>query len=154
MDIGGILSKIEGNANKLGLLAGGYAQLASYGTRGVGSDFISAAMTIGNGIVHKPHIPNLSNVLVALTGSEAPQFMTAIQAAVLGYILKEININPQLSRLGNALQQGGTAAAEAVAAITLLAYSGIYNSPLDTSLVLGGKPSISENLGSRGYGGY
>jgi len=132
LNIDSIVGKIEHNADKLGLGIGAYSELNRYAKEwkqyGV-TDPLSAAVAIFQALLENPHVPNLEHVSKALF-SNTGTFKPAAMAAVVGYFLKEIDVMPQLTRLGNLLMKGGVGAAESAAVINLLAYSGAGNSPV------------------------
>ena len=134
LNIDNIVGKIEHNADKLGLGLGAYMELNRFAkeweTQGYDiHDPIGAAMTIIQGLMSNPHMPNLSHVQTALFNPTGT-FQPAAIAAVIGYFLKEVDIMPQTNRIGNALMKGGMGAAEAALIINLLTYSGAAASPL------------------------
>jgi len=132
LNLDSIVGKIEHNADKLGLGIGAYSELnrfakawAQYGIK----DPIDAAINILNALLATPHIPNLKHMSEALFSVDGT-FRPAVMAAVIGYFLKEVDVMPQLTRLGNGLMKAGVGAAEAAAVIDLLVYSGSANSPI------------------------
>jgi len=131
LDIDNIIGKIEHNADKVGLGLGAYMELNRFAKEwteyGV-TDPLSAAMHIVESLMSDPHIPNLAHLKESLfhpTGT----FKPAAMATIIGYFLKEVDVMPQLTRLGNALMKAGVGAAEATAVIQLLVWSGAGHSP-------------------------
>ena len=131
LDIDNIIGKIEHNADKVGLGLGAYMELNRFAKEwtqyGV-TDPLSAAMNILEGLMSDPHIPNLEHLKDSLF-SPTGTFKPAAMAAIIGYFLKEVDVMPQLTRLGNALMKAGVGAAEATAVIQLLVWSGSGHSP-------------------------
>ena len=123
MNVKGTISKLERNLDKIGMLAGGYGTLKQFGDPwDVGSKVIGA-------LFEDPHIPDIQGVINALTKwAESKVFMPAVKAAVIGYVLKEINIHPQVNRIARALQNGGIGMAKGAAITTLVMYSGYHHS--------------------------
>jgi len=147
LNIDSIVGKIEHNADSLGLGLGAYLELnrfyKEWEVQGYDiHDPISAAMTIIEGLLSNPHMPNLNHVKTALM-NPAGTFKPAAIAAVIGYFLKEVDVMPKLTRIGNALMKAGVGAAESALVINLLTYSGAASSPLlanKTSTVNNGVP--------------
>lgn len=130
LNIDSIIGKIEHNADKVGLGVGAYMELNRFAKEwtqyGV-TDPISAAMKIFESLMSDPHIPNLVHLQESLF-SPTGTFRPAVMATIIGYFLKEVDIMPQATRLGNALMKAGVGAAEAAAVIQLLVWSGAGHS--------------------------
>jgi len=131
LNIDSIVGKIESNADKVGLGLGAYMELNRFAKEwkqyGV-TDPLSAAMKIIERLLSDPHIPNLEHLKQSLF-SPTGTFKPAATAAIIGYFLKEVDVMPQLTRLGNALMKAGVGAAEATTVIQLLVWSGAGHSP-------------------------
>lgn len=159
LNIDSIVGKIESNADKLGLAVGAYGELNRFAKEWAAqgypiTDPISAALTIAQGLFENPHIPNLAHVKDSLLNS-AGTFKPAVMTAIAGYFLKEVDIMPKLTRLGNALMKAGMGAAEAAAVINVLTYSGAASSPL--YIPKEAQPNMSKVLGTQlpaGKGAY
>lgn len=121
MDFGGITGKIEGNADKIGMVVG--ALMYSGGVHG--GDPIAGFMDIFNGLMTKPHIPDFGHVAQNLMGGDmSGTFKVGVGAAIVGYLLKEIDVIPQSAKIGNAVMKAGVGAAEASAVLTILNFAG------------------------------
>lgn len=125
MDIGGIIGKIESNADKLGVLVGALSGLREHAW---GKDVFQGINVMINGLINDPHIPDLSHVWYHLNYPANKTFRTALGAAVLGYLLKEVDIDPKINRLGNALSKGGWGVLMGVLGVNVLIYSGAGHS--------------------------
>jgi ABC-type glucose/galactose transport system permease subunit len=132
MELDNIMGKIEGNADKIGMILGAYGELnryskewAQYGIK----DPMAAAMNIVQALMENPHMPNLKHVQMALF-SDTGMFKGSVIAVIAGWFMKEVDILPQLSKLGAALMKAGIGSAEAAAVINILTYSGAGQSPV------------------------
>jgi len=132
MDIGGIPSKIAANADKIGIVVGALSTLNGLQP----GNPIGAATAILEGLVRKPHFPNLDNVVgYILTYDPSHTFKYGIGAAIAGWIASEIDMHPTVTKIGSALMKAGIGAAEANVALTFLIYSGLSSSPPDQSIL-------------------
>ena len=138
MDIDNIFAKLEGNADKLGALVGGIGGLQEHAW---GKDVFAGINTIINGLITTPHIPNIQHVWQMVNTGQT--FKSAVGAAIIGYLMKEVDIDPKLNRLGNALSKGGWGAAMGVVGLNLLVYAGAGHSEV-----------VTANGGSRGNGNF
>jgi hypothetical protein len=125
LELGGVTHKLEGNADKIGLavgLLGVPASLTGGNVIGVYGEHIKA-------ITSHPHIPNFEAMFQVLTNTgtvEGQYFIGGIEAAVLGWILQQIDIHPMLARIGRFAQKAGIGTAEGTAIYTAIEFAGIY----------------------------
>lgn len=140
MDIDNIFGKLEGNADKLGAVVGALGGLQEHAW---GRDFMSGINIIMQGLITSPHIPDMRDVWNHITYPGNNTFKTAVGAAIVGYLMKEVDIDPKLNRLGNALSKGGWGAAMGVVGLNLLVYAGAGHSEV-----------VTANGGSRGNGNF
>lgn len=124
VDIG--LRSIEGNADKIGMALAAWMHLAQEGPTPM-----AGLSRILNGLMTDPHFPNLEHVMGNLTDtapSRTKPFIPCVQAAVIGWLLKEIDIHPTIARIGNFLMKAGIGGAEASAVLALITFSGAAHS--------------------------
>lgn len=126
MNLNNLTSKITKNADKLGMLVGAYGYLQESGA-GAGLNAFENAERLIQDLISQPHFPDLNNLVRDLTVGNT--FKTAVKAALIGYVLKEINLHPQLTKIGKALTNGGIGAAKGAAIVTTIAYSSTFHSP-------------------------
>lgn len=126
VDISGILGKLEGNAQTIGMLGGTLAALNYYGN---GNPF-GGIKKIVDGLMSNPHFPNIEGFMGSLAPGtqEGTNFQTGIIAAVAGYLIKELNLHPALNRLGNFAANGGIGYIEATLLLNLIAHCSIWGS--------------------------
>ena len=153
LNIDSIVGKIESNADKLGLAVGAYGELNRFAKEWAAqgypiTDPISAALNIVQALIDNPHLPNLAHVKDSLLNS-AGTFKPAVMAAIAGYFLKEVDVMPKLTRLGNALMKAGVGAAEAAAIINVITYSGAASSPLALSKAPSNQNGSGVPIGTR-----
>jgi hypothetical protein len=147
MDIGNIFSKLEGNADKLGGLLGFLGGASDHGKHwwgdGKAHTFEMLQINITD-LFKDPHIPNIGHVLSCLTdGYQRNTFMTALTAWLGGYVLKEVDLDPAITKLGSALSKAGFGAA-----LGVLAYATIMESGTGHS---GGEPAGQPSRSHNGY---
>lgn len=123
MDVGGVFSKVESNADKLGALVGGLGAIHSHSW---GRNIPQGISIMIERLVADPHIPNLAHVFEATKNSEV--FYPSIMAIVGGYGAEAIDIDPKISRAGRAFTKAGWAALLAAFAVNVLIYSGAAHS--------------------------
>lgn len=138
-----ITGKITKNADKIGMLAGAYGYLAESG-KGAGLDAFGNAQRIIESLMSEPHFPNIGHVVADLKQSDI--FMTAVKAGLIGYILQELKLHPELTKIGRLLMKGGFGAAKGSAITTTLAYSSVFHSP-DIRTTSGGSQGSHTNSG-------
>lgn len=126
LNIDTIVGKIEHNADKVGVLVGALSGLREHAW---GQDVLAGFNIIINGLVTDPHIPDLAHVWQHITYRGNNTFKTAAGAAIIGYLLKELDLDPKLNRLGAALSKGGWGAVLGVVGLNVLVYSGAGHSP-------------------------
>ena len=96
MEIGNMPSKIEANADKLGLIVGTIGELNRFGKEWAGyggQGPFGAAMNIFQSLMQDPHIPDLNHVWQSLL-NEKGVFKPAVIAAIIGWFAKEVDIVP------------------------------------------------------------
>jgi len=147
MDIGNIFSKIEGNADKLGGLLGFFGGASDVGKAwwgdGQAHTFDMLRINITD-LMKDPHIPDIGHVLGDLTqGYERSTFFAALMAWIGGYVLKEVDMDPAITKLGSALSKAGFGAALGVTAYAVVKRSGTTHS--------GGEPAGQPYGGHNGY---
>ena len=120
MDIGGLPSKIAGNADKIGLVVGAYATLQALGKQW-GMDPMQSGVELFMRLTRTPHIPDLG---LSWQTMQQNGFIAEAGAAIAGWFLKEVDLFPQLNQLGNVLMKAGIGAAEANAVISLISEAG------------------------------
>lgn len=131
MDIGnfrGILSKLDND--NLGKIAGfvltqmQYDKTRGYGWFGNLQAEIAAAM-------RDPHFPNLEHVMMDLTSDAwaGKIFKGSLQAGVIGWILHEADLHPDLTRIGKILKTLGFNAAIGAAGVAVLDNCTVSHSP-------------------------
>ena len=142
MELGGLLNKVTSNGDKLGAVMGAWGTLSVYAKEWVPygiKDPISAAMNIINSVAVNPHFPNMQHVAQAISNHGI--IVPAAQGMVLGYVLKALDLDPKLNRLGGFLEDAGLGAALAALAIEIITYSGAGNSPAYPRGMNGGSQS-------------
>lgn len=127
MDFGGILNKLDND--KLGMALGSILTAKSVGDA-VGGGLTGYYGQLIEGLMTEPHFPDLGHVLNALMNlNEAPVFKGGISAAIIGYLLEMVDIDPRLEKLGKILKTLGFNAAIGSGITTVLWYSGKEHSP-------------------------
>ena len=139
LNIDSIVGKIEGNADKVGMLVGALSGLKEHAW---GQDVMAGFNTIINGLITDPQFPDLTNVLQHITYEGNNTFKTGAAAAVIGYLLKELDLDPQLNRIGKLLSKGGWGAVLGVVGLNVLVYSGAAHSPV----TIAGTPQPSSGV--------
>lgn len=127
MDLGGIIGKIEGNADKLGAVLGALGGLSEFG-KDWGTGAIGAGEEILKKLIEDPHIPDLGHVFYNMTYPTHKTFQTSIAAIILGWILESVDIVPNVDRLGRAMSKAGMGALWTYAGVNILAYAGAGHS--------------------------
>ena len=125
MELSGITHKLEANADKLGIGIGFLGVPALMG----GGNVLGYYQNVLQGLATNPHVPDFGRVFQVLTDASTKEgsfFMGGIEAAIIGWILKEVDISPMLGRIGNVAQKAGIGAAEATAALTVIEYAGAF----------------------------
>jgi hypothetical protein len=125
MDVGGIVGKLESNADKLGMVVGSASLLSQLGS----GDIFKGVQIMTSALMTNPHIPDFAALFGNLTGNASPEsklLMQGVGAAIVGYLMKEINIHPTVTRIGNFLTKAGIGLAEADLVFTGLEYAGQY----------------------------
>lgn len=110
MNFDNIFSKIESNADKIGGLVGF--------TLGTPHGLADLESSISNAMQGTIHMPDLAQALGSYASE--PYGKTGIMAAIGGYILKEVDLDPRLNKLGSALQKLGIGYAIGALGIKLL----------------------------------
>jgi len=143
MEIDHILKGLETHSDKLGMVVGALSTLDAVNA----GDPMKGALAILQGLIAHPHIPNLSQVAAFTFGGydKNNTLQNSILATLGGYFLKEIDILPQLTRVGNAVMKAGVGSAEAALVVTLLMYSGLSNSPPDPAIMANVNRSFGSN---------
>jgi hypothetical protein len=144
LNIDSIIGKIEHNADKAGMLVGALSGLKEHAW---GQDVMAGFNTIINGLITDPHIPDLTHVWQHITYEGNNTFKTGAAAALIGYLLKELDLDPQLNRIGKLLSKGGWGAVLGVVGLNILVYSGAAHSPV--TVAGSPKPSSGVPIGPR-----
>lgn len=130
MELNGLLNKVTSNGGKIGALFGAWGTLGAFAKEwqpyGV-NDPVGAAWNIINSIAVNPHFPNISHAWASAQGHGI--IKTGAQGAILGYVLKLLDLDPKVNRIGGFLQDAGVATVFSAGAVELLTYSGAGNSP-------------------------
>lgn len=119
MDIGGILGKLDND--RLGQALGFLMTELKYDKARGKPMFGSLMLNIEN-LMTDPHFPNLSHTINDLMSDKwaGPVFKGGIMVGVAGWILDEIDLNPNISRIGKVLKTLGFNATLGSAAVVLL----------------------------------
>jgi hypothetical protein len=154
MDIDNIFSKIEGNADKLGALLGFFGGASNF-AKPWGTDTMSMLQKNITDLLSQPHIPDLGHMLHDMTAGYTKQTLfAAITAWIGGYALKEVDMDPQITKMGNALSKAGFGAILGLLAYNAMAYSGSWHSDGGADGSSGGGSHVGYLKDGRGWAGH
>lgn len=97
MNLDNIVSKIQSNSDKLGTILG-----FTTGSMNGFNDVVSSIENIMSGHIH---MPDLAAAFQSI-GNE-PFVKSGVMVAIGGYILKEVDLNPTLNKIGTMAEKGG-----------------------------------------------
>lgn len=128
LGLGNIERKIIDNADKIGMLLGGYSLLKS-----ITPNPFKAAELIAEGLMNDPHFPDLGSLKnYLLIYDKNHTLMNGVKYGVIGWALDELNLHPTVTKIGKVLKEAGFGAAKSSAIVAALAYSGYAHSPMST----------------------
>ena len=123
-DIQGIMGKLEGNADKLGLLLGYFGPMADLVKYNPGKDWIWCIINEHEQVIRNPSIPSWDTLKANFDKFTRPMFTNGAMAWITGYILKEVGLGGDFNRIGNALAKAGEGIVKGSAFSTLVFAAG------------------------------
>jgi len=116
------------NKPKVGQIIGALASEYKL-AQGLGTDFFGLINAQVQAAFKDPHLPSLESVIGELTGGVVAEvFQPAVKLAIVSWILKELNLHPQLTRYAKVGTNLGTNVAIGSALLATISHATIQHS--------------------------